>query len=130
MTAPGEAVARLRTLPRADRHDALVALLVAEFKRSLLMDEDDELPFDQNYFDLGLTSLSLTELRKRLAVALGRDLDVTVMFNRPTVAHLTAYLTGTVLADLFGHGADPAPPPVPDDRRALVDELLTRLYDS
>lgn len=129
MTTSGTAVERLRAVPRSRRRDALVVLVVAEFKAGLLMDEEDELPLDQSYLDLGLTSIGLVELRERLAGALGCDLDVTLMFNRPTVDGLLAYLVEEALSDLFGAEAKPAAQTgAVDERKSLVNDLLNRLY--
>ncbi|WP_327256268.1 acyl carrier protein [Streptomyces sp. NBC_01244] len=89
---------RLRELPRAEMHDALEALVVTRFKRVLLMDDDEELALDSSYFDLGLTSLRLAELRKGLEALLGVEIDATVLFNKPTIDELVGHL-GAKLSD-------------------------------
>lgn len=57
------------------------------------MDEGEELPVDVGYFDLGLTSLRLSEARTRLEESLGIPIDATVLFGQPTVEQLVSYLT-------------------------------------
>ncbi|GHE15615.1 hypothetical protein GCM10010339_90860 [Streptomyces alanosinicus] len=56
------------------------------------MDSGDELPLDQGFFDLGLTSLRLSEIRARLEAELDLDIDATVLFSRPTVDQLVSHL--------------------------------------
>jgi acyl carrier protein len=85
--------------PYADRRDALEDLVVAQFKRLLLMPDDEELPLDTSYFDLGLTSLRLTEIRQLLEDVLDIGIDATVLFNRPTVDDLVTHLCDLLAAD-------------------------------
>jgi len=124
-------VHRLQSLPRSERADALQALVVAEFKATLLMTDEDELPMEQSYFDLGMTSLRLTEVKQCLEDLLDREISANSLFNRPTMTALLAHLTEDVLPELF---AAPAPEPVaaaaagPD--RALVDGLLHDLLQA
>jgi acyl carrier protein len=120
---------RLRSLPRSERREALQALVVTEFKATLLMPEDEELPLDSSFFELGFTSLRVTEAKQRLEDLLDITISATVLFNSPTVEHLMAHLT----AEVFGDAAGAAPEPVtatggPDaETRALLDDLLTDL---
>ena len=83
----------LRELSFAERRDALEVILETEFKAALLMTDDDELPFDQSYFDLGLTSLGITDLKERLEELLDCEIDTNVLFNSPTVERLRDHLT-------------------------------------
>lgn len=120
---------RLAALPRSERRDALEALVVAEFKITLLMTGDDELPMDGSLFDLGLTSLRLTEVKQRLDTLLGRTISANSLFNRPTVAALMTHLTDEVLPELFGAQPAAQQPEIPSSPdRALVDDLLHNLY--
>jgi len=123
----------LESLPRSDRRDALESLVVAELKTTLLMTAEDELPREQSFFDLGLTSLRLTEVKQRLDALLGRAISANSLFNQPTVVALIDQLCDEVLPELF---ADPAPDlnraPPPDQAGAadptLVSDLLQSLY--
>lgn len=83
---------QLGELPAAERVDVLSVVLETEFRAALLMTEDDELPFDQSFFDLGLTSLSLTDLKQRIEEALLCEIDTNVLFSSPTIERLLAHL--------------------------------------
>jgi hypothetical protein len=50
---------------------------------------------DENFFDLGGTSLQLTRLHAELQAALGRRLPVTGLFSHPTLRSLARWLDGT-----------------------------------
>ncbi|MER7044677.1 acyl carrier protein [Streptomyces jumonjinensis] len=80
-------------MPRAERAEAIEALALEEFRRVLLMEPDEELPLEVSYFDLGLTSLRLTEIKQNLEILLDLTIDATVLFNRPTVEQLVEYLS-------------------------------------
>jgi acyl carrier protein len=91
-------VQRLHELPTTERRDELETLVVGEFKEALFLADDEELPLDGSYFDLGLTSVALTELKERLEQLLDTAIDATVLFNEPTVERLVTYL----IDELFG----------------------------
>lgn len=98
----------LLALPRSELRDALEPIVTAEFRQVLLMDETDELDLGGSFFDLGLTSLRLLEIKQRLEDVCGRPLDTTVLFNRPTVEQLVDHLADE-LAAADGVGAVPRP---------------------
>jgi aspartate racemase len=50
---------------------------------------------DENFFDLGGTSLRMIELHKELTKLLGRELPITKLFEHATVRSLAAWLSGT-----------------------------------
>jgi acyl carrier protein len=102
MTTPSDSIAEFFLgLPWSERRHALEELVVAEFKAVLLMTAEDELPFDQSYFDLGLTSLTITDLKQRLEGMLGSELNSNVLFNSPTVGRLLDHVTEEILAEMF-----------------------------
>lgn len=70
----------------------LEAAVVGEFKTVLLMTEAEELAMDQSFFEMGLTSLMLTDVKQRLETVLGFGIDASEFFNRPTVEQLLEYL--------------------------------------
>jgi acyl carrier protein len=82
----------LREMPHPERQEALEDLIVAYMKEMLLMTEDEELPIDHSYFDLGLTSLRLVEARRHLEELLGIGIDATLLFNQPTIERLVLHL--------------------------------------
>jgi hypothetical protein len=102
------AIERLCELPLAERRAELEELVVAEFKATLMMTDDEDLPFDMSYFELGFTSLRITEVKERLETQLGRSVSTNVLFNSPTMERLITYLTDEVLSDLFSSLSLPA----------------------
>lgn len=131
MTAPAPQVQALLALPESERQDALRELVAAEFRATLLLDADEELPLDRSYFDLGLTSLRLTEIKRRLEQRLSIAISANTMFNEPTVEQLVGHLTAGLLgpADAAKEPSAPAPAEADDDR-ALLDDILKDLYES
>ncbi|MEU1484168.1 acyl carrier protein [Streptomyces sp. NPDC005752] len=89
---------RLRELPRTELADEIETLVVQRFKAVLLMTESEDLPVDISYFDLGLTSLRLTEIRQSLEQLLDLSINVNVLFNEPTVNHLVDHLADALSA--------------------------------
>src|SRR5216683_1529270 len=129
MTPAAPLARQLRELPRSERRAALQAAVSAEVRRALLMSADDELPLDANYFDLGLTSLRIVEIKEGLEAGLGCEIDGSVLFGRPTVEQLVAHLTGESLPGLFA--ARPAEERGEDNHEPgeLLDELLLQRYE-
>jgi acyl carrier protein len=132
-------IERLRALPRSERLRALQAAVEVEFRQTLLMTDDEELPLDQSFVELGLSSLGLIETKERLEAQLGQSMSAAMLFNHPTVEALLDHLTTDVLGELFGvslhrpGGRTPAkaapaatePADLVDD---LMDDLLGQLY--
>ncbi|MBO2449469.1 acyl carrier protein [Actinomadura barringtoniae] len=97
-----QAIEKLHALPPSERREGLEEIVVTEFRTTLMMADDEDLPFDMSYFELGFTSLGLTEIKERLEAQLGRRVSTNVFFNSPTMERLISYLADEVLADLFG----------------------------
>ena len=127
-TTPDPARDLLSDLPRPERREALEELVTREFKSVLLMTDEDELPLDQSYFDLGLTSLSITGLKQRLERLLGVELNATLLFNSPTVKALLAHLTEDLLSDLFQPPAAVAEGPSTASEESYLHAALKNLY--
>jgi acyl carrier protein len=135
--APPSTIQWLQSLPRSERRDALESFVVAEFKSTLLMTAEDELSREESFFDLGLTSLGLTEVKQKLDTLLGCAISANSLFNQPTMTALITHLCRDVLPELF---TDPKPEvnraPVTDQDAAaqvatdssLVNDLLQDLY--
>lgn len=141
MTDGGPWTGLLARTDRAERENVLEGLITGRFREALLIAAGDPVPLDENYFALGLTSLSAVEIEQDLRTALGRPISTTDILNNPTIGHLIAYLRADVLADLFagGRGAPRAEAAgleqagreaVPAGRRAILDGLLRDLYKS
>lgn len=88
---------RLRCLPRWERDVVLEGLVTQIFKGLLLMEKSDTLPFDENYFDMGLTSLQLTEAKEKIEITLECEIDTTRLFNNPTIAQLVEHLNEIIV---------------------------------
>lgn len=127
---PGAGRQRLLALPRADRRAGLVELVSAEFKRVLLLTAADDLPMDESYFDLGLTSLKAAELKERLERDLGCELDTSTLFDCATVRQVVDYLAGSVFGEPSAEVREPAADDPRADHRRLVAGLLQDLYDT
>lgn len=100
-----ETVTGIYELPLSERREALEEILVGEFKTSLLMTEEEDFPLDGSFFDLGLTSLRVAELKQRLEALFDCEISSNILFNSPTLARLLDHMVADVLSDLF---AEPA----------------------
>jgi acyl carrier protein len=63
------------------------------------LEPDEQCDLDLSFFDMGLTSLRLTEIKQQLEARLGLAIDPTVMFNRPTLPDLVTYLASLIERD-------------------------------
>lgn len=131
MTSRTPWIQELSETPPSERRALLESLVVAEFKRELMMDGTDVLPLQVSYFELGLTSLGAVDTRRRLERELGRTLDSAFLFNHPTVGQLVEFLTTDVVPELFA-AATPVVPEPPKDAgvstKDLVNDILKELY--
>jgi acyl carrier protein len=82
----------LATLPESEQYDTVEALVTSTFRAALLMDDDEDLPLESSYLELGLTSLRLMDIRRSLEERFGLEIDTAALFNRPTVEQLVDYL--------------------------------------
>ena len=74
----------------------------------------DRVGINDNLHDLGGHSLDATRIVSRLSSTLGVDLSLGTIFERPTIAELSAYIEQ---ARLVGAGLQPPPlVPVPRDQ--------------
>ncbi|WP_208679504.1 type I polyketide synthase [Streptomyces sp. ID38640] len=114
-------VVRLRELAPGERRAALLDGVRAAAAAVLGYDQPDAIPADRAFRELGYDSLTAVELRNRLAEATGLRLPVTLVFDHPTAAALTAFLHD----GLFGAVPESAAPaaaavPVDDDPVVIV----------
>ena len=133
MSTAGLWLEQIEDLPISERGFVLVRLVEAEFRDWLQMELSEVLPHDESFFALGLTSLGTVEIRERLEAGLGRRIDSSMLYNKPTIGQLVTYLRGDLLADLFERGVAhcPVSPRVEDNAlREVVDDLLESLYRS
>ncbi|MGQ0838302.1 acyl carrier protein [Actinokineospora sp.] len=128
-----ETIEDLLALPASERADVLETVVAAEFRQALLMTDAENLPLDKAFFELGLTSLRITDIKRRLEARLGCDISANALFNRPTVRELVQYLMEDVLPDVFPQApevlvAASVAPAVRESDKALVDDMLKDLY--
>ncbi|MGK3989844.1 SDR family NAD(P)-dependent oxidoreductase [Sorangium sp. So ce136] len=86
--------------PAAARQLVLQKLVRAEVVKVLGGAAASELSDNRRLAELGLDSLQAIDLKNRFGAGLGATLPFTLIFDNPTVQHLTSYLTST-LSDLF-----------------------------
>ncbi|WP_411105003.1 acyl carrier protein [Streptomyces sp. cmx-4-9] len=92
MPSPEFTAERLRDLPETELFEEVEQIVLGVFRTALIMDETEEVPFDRSYFDLGLTSLGLSRIRKQLESLLDVPINANVLFNTPTIAELVDHL--------------------------------------
>lgn len=92
---------RLEQLPLSERSQALDDFVYDHFRQALMLESHEMVDFEQSFFDLGVTSLKLTEIQNALEVTLGCEFDITALFNHPTVPSLIAMLKQQKMFELF-----------------------------
>lgn len=102
------------------RKQLLVEHLRERAMRVLGLEATQKIDLKQPLSDLGLDSLMAVELRSVLSTDLGRSLPTTLVFDYPTLAALTDYLTENVLA---WEETSAKPEPVAKDDENLHDIL-------
>ncbi|PPS43906.1 type I polyketide synthase [Chroococcidiopsis sp. TS-821] len=88
---------QLETTPLSDRRNLLIAHVQTEVARVMRLDASQLPDPQQGFFDLGMDSLMLVELKNRLENTLGTSLPTTLPFDYPTVAALVDYLVQEVM---------------------------------
>lgn len=124
MIEPSPQVRQVLVLPRSGRRPALEELVIAEFAEILGLPAGAEFPRRTGFFDLGMTSLRLTEVRQRLTRLLGDQVRIETLFEHATMDSLLEHLATAVLPELARDTTEDAPLDPP----AQLDELLKRLY--
>ncbi|MDO0924256.1 acyl carrier protein [Streptomyces sp. TG1A-8] len=84
---------KLRLMPLHERRDMIEDLVIEEFKQALFMTERDEMPLDVGFFDLGLTSLRLSEVKLALERKLECEISTAALFGHPTAGQLIDHLS-------------------------------------
>ncbi|MFE1594150.1 type I polyketide synthase [Nocardia sp. NPDC058705] len=92
-------------VPRDQRADVAVRLVVAQIREILIDLTEDEIDLDATVLAIGLTSLSALELRSRINVAAGTHLSLEDLFTHPTPRTLGAVLATRIWSDASTHEA-------------------------
>jgi acyl transferase domain-containing protein/NADPH:quinone reductase-like Zn-dependent oxidoreductase/acyl carrier protein len=130
---PGPNVwSQLSQVPGRNRTAQLITYLQTEVGKVLGLSAA-QLPRPRDgFFDMGMDSLMMIELRNRLETALGQSIPNTVLFEHPTIADLATYLATTAFGDAAPEipetiAASPPDPPTPvsdaDLDSAIAQEL-------
>ena len=80
-----------RTPPSSDLERTVASIWRTVLSRT-------EIGVDQNFYDLGATSLLLTRAHVALQAAIGRTVPITALFEHTTIRRLAAYLAGAAPA--------------------------------
>jgi NADPH:quinone reductase-like Zn-dependent oxidoreductase/NAD(P)-dependent dehydrogenase (short-subunit alcohol dehydrogenase family)/acyl carrier protein len=89
-------VARLTTLPAADRSAVILDLVRQEVARTLGHPDPASVDVERGFLDMGLDSLTALELRNQLSATTGIRLTSTAVFDYPTPAVLARHLLDKV----------------------------------
>ncbi|WP_406254058.1 type I polyketide synthase [Streptomyces chartreusis] len=85
---------RLRSLAPAERESAVLDLVVAQVAQILGHSDTGEVGATQRFLELGFTSLSLADLRNRVARACGVELPTSALYEHATPRALAAHVGG------------------------------------
>ncbi|WP_026736723.1 type I polyketide synthase [Fischerella sp. PCC 9605] len=88
---------QLEAAPVSDRRTLLIAHIQTEITKVMGLDSFQLPDPQQGFFDMGMDSLMLVELRNRLESTLGYSLPATLPFDYPTVEALVDYLAKEVM---------------------------------
>ncbi|MEV1092077.1 SDR family NAD(P)-dependent oxidoreductase [Streptomyces microflavus] len=113
--------AELAAMDLRERRAALARLVGEEI--AALTGRPDPVPAELAFLDLGFDSVTAVELRNRLGAATALRIPATVVFDCPTPAALTAYLSAEISGDRPDAHTDTAEPvrrPADDDPVVIV----------
>ena len=103
---------------------ARMALLLKEELSLLLNVPVQEIRTDRNYVELGVTSLGMIDLVKKLNRVLAVRLSPSILFNYPDVSKLAAHLADTYPAKVAALAITADVPPARIADRKLLESLL------
>ena len=82
----------LAATPSAERRAVLIDAIRGEVRRVAELDSDHFVPLDKGFFDIGLDSIMVVEMKGHLEGRLGRSLPATLLIDRPDIARLVDWL--------------------------------------
>jgi acyl transferase domain-containing protein/NADPH:quinone reductase-like Zn-dependent oxidoreductase/acyl carrier protein len=116
---------RLAAMPRVERERTVLELVCAQAATVLGHRETEAVPARRAFKELGFDSLTVVELRNRLAAATGLRLAVTLVFDHPTPAALAAHLLDEI-EGVQSESTAPAPLSVTDDEPLAIVGMSCR----
>ncbi|WP_435613584.1 type I polyketide synthase [Streptomyces sp. bgisy159] len=123
--AGGELRARLARLAPADRHTAVLDVVLTQAALVIGHDSPESLDPEGGFLDSGFDSLTAVELRNRVGALAGVRLPATLMFDYPTPRRLAAHLLERI--EPADRSADT--PPLLDQLSALETQLSESTVD-
>jgi acyl transferase domain-containing protein/acyl carrier protein len=122
--ARSELLESLDTAAPEEQRGILFSYVTREVIRVLGLDENEELPADTGFFDLGVDSLTAVELRNRLQAAVGKVLPATLIFDYPTLNAMIDFFADELLELPAGdEGQPPKVTAVSDSQAEEATEL-------
>lgn len=115
-TGPARLVAELTDLPAALRVRRLCGYLQDQIGDVLDYPAGERPRTDSGFFDLGMSSIHLVQVRQSIIADTAFEPSETSAFDHPTIAEFAAYLAGELVPD------EPAPPAQSLDE-AAIDRL-------
>lgn len=94
--------APLNTLSPIEQKETIHASVSAAVKQILMFSDQEILPLNQSFFELGLSSLTLQKLKQQLQQQFDLEINMVELFNQPTVVGLVDYIFQT-LYQCVGH---------------------------
>ncbi|MEU7141073.1 phosphopantetheine-binding protein [Nocardia sp. NPDC046473] len=126
-TSDGDLRAELAELPSTLRRQLLRGRLQGWIGDALAY-PDGELPaVDMGFFDIGMTSIHLEEVRTRISAVLGFQPDETTAFDYPTIAEFAEYLERSLDSAVAQPVSVPEVPPARVVDRSEGENILTAL---
>ncbi|MEB3282831.1 MAG: SDR family NAD(P)-dependent oxidoreductase [Lyngbya sp.] len=96
-TENSKIIQKLATVPANEHESILISYLQGEVGKVLGLQPSQFPDPKQGFFDMGMDSLMIIELRNRLENSLGKSVPSTVIFEYPTIKDLAEYITTEIL---------------------------------
>ncbi|MEL7038651.1 MAG: type I polyketide synthase, partial [Cyanobacteria bacterium J06592_8] len=99
-TKDSQIIQKLATVPASEYKSILIPHLQTEVGKVLGLQPNQFPNPKQGFFEMGMDSLMIVELRNRLENSLGRTVPSTVIFEYPTIQDLAEYIQTEIISDI------------------------------